>query len=116
MTNLVGEMESDVHEAAGGQARYGFDRVAWMLATMDDETEPYKPLWDPDDCAGSRRPEQLILEGAHGGLLCRLGVVPAADVEGAVGREEAQLVGGGPAHVAGLAAAAGLGLLGRPLD
>jgi DNA-binding MarR family transcriptional regulator len=49
VTNLVGEMESDVHEAAGGQARYGFDRVAWMLATMDDETEPYKPMWDPDD-------------------------------------------------------------------
>src|SRR6476619_7036651 len=49
VTNLVGEMESDVHEAAGGQARYGFDRVAWMLATMDDETEPYKPLWDPED-------------------------------------------------------------------
>lgn len=49
VVNLIGEMESDVHEAAGGQARYGFGRVAWMLATMDDETEPYKPLWDPDD-------------------------------------------------------------------
>jgi DNA-binding MarR family transcriptional regulator len=49
VTNLVGEMESDVHEAAGGQARYGFDRVAWMLATIDDETEPYKPLLDPDN-------------------------------------------------------------------
>lgn len=49
VANLIGEMESDVHEAAGGQARYGFDRVAWMLATMDEETEPYKPLWDPDE-------------------------------------------------------------------
>jgi DNA-binding MarR family transcriptional regulator len=49
LTKLIGEVEVDVHEAAGGQARYGFDRVAWMLATMDEETEPYKPMWDPED-------------------------------------------------------------------
>ena len=45
-----------------------------------------------------------------------VGVVPAADVERAVGHEQAQLVGGRPADVAGLAAAARLGLLARPLD
>ena len=56
------------------------------------------------------------LEAAHRGLFGRVGVVPAADVERAVDHEEPQLVGRRPADVAGLAAAAGLGLLDRPLD
>ena len=58
----------------------------------------------------------MSLEGAHRGLLGRFGVVPAADVERAMGREEAKLVGSGRAHVAGLAAAAGPGLLGSAFD
>ena len=37
--------------------------------------------------------QQPALEGAHRGLLGGLGVVPAADVERAVGHEEAELVG-----------------------
>jgi len=41
---------------------------------------------------------------------------PTADVEGAVDRQQAQLVGRRPAAVAGLAAAARLSLLDRPLD
>src|SRR6476646_1552421 len=64
----------------------------------------------------SRPREELILEGAHGGFLCGFGVVPAADVERAVGREEAQLVGCGAAGVAGLAASARLGLFDGTLD
>lgn len=49
VTDVVADLEVDVHEAAGGPARYGFGRVAWMLATMDEETDSYKPLWDADD-------------------------------------------------------------------
>jgi hypothetical protein len=60
--------------------------------------------------------EEPGLEGAHRRFLGRFGVVPATDVEGAVGRQKAQLVGGGPADVAGLAAVAGLGLLDGALD
>ena len=60
--------------------------------------------------------KQPRLEGTHRGFLGGFGVVPAADVECTVGGEEAQFVGRGPADVAGLAAAAGLGLLDRPLD
>ena len=63
-----------------------------------------------------RRLRAAPLESAHRGLLGRLGVVPAADVERAVGHEEPQLVGRRPADVAGLAAAAGRGLLDRALD
>ena len=48
--------------------------------------------------------EQPLLQGAHCGLLGGLGVVPAADVERAVGHEEAELVAGVPAHVARVAA------------
>jgi DNA-binding MarR family transcriptional regulator len=44
VTDVIGELEMDVHEAAGGPARYGFNRVAWMLAVMDDEPPVYKPL------------------------------------------------------------------------
>ena len=40
----VGELEMDVHEAAGGEARYGFTRVASMLAAMDDEPDFYRPF------------------------------------------------------------------------
>lgn len=38
VTDLIAELELDVHEAAGGQARFGFDRVAAMLAAMDEES------------------------------------------------------------------------------
>lgn len=37
VTDLIGELEIDVHEAAGGQARGGFDRVTSMLAAMDED-------------------------------------------------------------------------------
>ena len=37
VTDLITELEIDVHEAAGGQARGGFDRVASMLAAMDED-------------------------------------------------------------------------------
>src|SRR6185436_16548060 len=56
------------------------------------------------------------LESPHRGLFGGFGVVPAADVEGAVGRQEAQFVRRGPSHVACLATVAGLGLLGGALD
>src|SRR6185312_2545736 len=70
----------------------------------------------PQTACLSRLREESSFEGAHGHLLCGFGVVPTADVEGAVRREEAQFVGGGPAHVAGLAAAACLGLLDGAFD
>ncbi len=60
--------------------------------------------------------EQTPFERAHGGLLGRLRVVQAADVKCAVGDQQAQLVGRGPADVAGLTATTGFGLLGGPLD
>jgi DNA-binding MarR family transcriptional regulator len=44
VTDVIADLEVDVHEAAGGSARYGFSRVAWMLAAMDDEPGTYKPL------------------------------------------------------------------------
>jgi DNA-binding MarR family transcriptional regulator len=37
VTDLVYELEVDVDAAAGGQARLGFDRVATMLAAMDED-------------------------------------------------------------------------------
>jgi DNA-binding MarR family transcriptional regulator len=37
ITDLIAELEVDVHEAAGGNARVGFDRVATMLAAMDED-------------------------------------------------------------------------------
>ena len=46
------DLEMDVHEAAGGEARNGFTRVATMLALMDDEPDFYKPYDvgpEPDD-------------------------------------------------------------------
>jgi DNA-binding MarR family transcriptional regulator len=47
--DVIADLEVDVHEAAGGPARYGFSRVAWMLATMDDESDAYAPLWTAGD-------------------------------------------------------------------
>lgn len=44
VTDLIGDLEVDVHDAAGGQARYGSGRVAWMLAAMDEEADAYVPL------------------------------------------------------------------------
>ena len=49
MTDLIGDLEIDVHNARSGQARYGFDRVAWALAAMEDEAETYGPLPGPVD-------------------------------------------------------------------
>src|SRR6187431_2278311 len=60
--------------------------------------------------------EESLLERAHRGLFGRLGVVPAAQMEHAVGHEEPELVDRRPADVAGLAAPAGLGLADRALD
>src|SRR6478735_10677845 len=66
---------------------------------------------------GVRLPgEQVSLERAHRGLLVRLRVVPAADVERAVGHEEAELVASVPAHVAGVAAPSLLRLVDGPFD
>ena len=48
----ISDLEMDVHEAAGGEARNGFTRVATMLALMDDEPDFYKPYDvgpEPDD-------------------------------------------------------------------
>src|SRR6187431_2629259 len=59
--------------------------------------------------------EQPALQRPHGGFFLGFCMVPPADVEGAVRHEEPQLVGRGPANVAGVAASAGLGLLDRPL-
>lgn len=59
--------------------------------------------------------EQAPLEVAHRGLLSGLGVVPAAEVQRAVGHQEPKLVCGRPAHVPGLAATPLLGLRDRPL-
>jgi len=44
VTNLIGDLEIDVDEVAGGPARYGFDRVATALAAMDDEGDDYAPV------------------------------------------------------------------------
>ncbi len=44
VTDVIADLEVDVHEAAGGPARNGFRRVAWMLGTMDDEPDVYRPL------------------------------------------------------------------------
>ena len=60
--------------------------------------------------------EQSRLEGAHRRFLCRFSVIPAADVEGAMHREEAEFVSRGPEYVAGLAAPAGRRLICRPFD
>ena len=60
--------------------------------------------------------QQASLERAHRRLLVGLRVVPAADVQGAVGRRAGAARRRRPADVAGLAAPAGLGLLDRPLD
>ena len=60
VTDVIGDLEVDVHEAAGGPARYGFTRVAWMLATMDDESDDYRPLWTADAFAGE---EDSVDEG-----------------------------------------------------
>ena len=76
------------------EARYGFTRVASMLAAMDDEPDFYKPFdFGPETRRRRHRLKEPCLEGAHRGLLGGFGVVPAADVERAVGRQEAQLVG-----------------------
>jgi DNA-binding MarR family transcriptional regulator len=37
VTELITELEVDIHEAAGGNARVGFDRVASMLAAIDED-------------------------------------------------------------------------------
>jgi DNA-binding MarR family transcriptional regulator len=37
LADLITEVEVDVHESAGGPARGGFARVAWMLAAMDED-------------------------------------------------------------------------------
>lgn len=37
VTDLIDELEIDVHDAAGGPARGGLDRVASRLAAMDEE-------------------------------------------------------------------------------
>ena len=76
------------------------------------------PPAGPSDPSSGRRhaPEERPLERAHRGLLGRLRVVPAAEVERAMDDEEAQLVGRRPAHVARLAAASLPGLGDRPLD
>jgi DNA-binding MarR family transcriptional regulator len=47
MTDLIDDLEIDVHKVAGGQARYGFDRVASALIAMDEEGEAYAPLAEP---------------------------------------------------------------------
>src|SRR4051794_31698216 len=65
--------------------------------------------------SASRR-EEPLLERAQRGLLGRLGVIPAADVERAVGHEQAQLSRRGPVDIAGLAAVAARRLVDRPLD
>lgn len=44
VSDVIGDLEVDVDDAAGGSARYGFRRVAWMLAAMDDEPDVYRPL------------------------------------------------------------------------
>ena len=38
VTDLIDDLEVDVHESAGGQARGGYDRVTWMLAAMDEDS------------------------------------------------------------------------------
>ena len=37
IADMIGELERDVHETAGPDARLGLDRVATMLAAMDEE-------------------------------------------------------------------------------
>jgi DNA-binding MarR family transcriptional regulator len=39
VTELINELERDVHDAAGDDAPKGFDRVATMLAAMDEEED-----------------------------------------------------------------------------
>src|SRR4029079_16440120 len=63
-----------------------------------------------------RSAEEALLQGTHRPLLPRRGLAPAAQVEGAGGREQQQLVGGRPVDVARLTTASLLGLLHRALD
>ena len=57
------------------------------------------------------RSQDSSLQRPHPGLFLRLGVVPAADVQGAVDRKQQQLLDGCPTDVTGLAtpAVGGLG-------
>jgi hypothetical protein len=66
--------------------------------------------------AGSATCEKSLLNGAHRTLRGRLGMVPAADVESAVGDEKQELLGSRPPHIAGLSAPTARGLLGGALD
>ena len=52
----------------------------------------YQP--DPSGWLSVSSGEQSGLEGAHGGLVRRFGMVPAAQMEGAVDRQQPKLVGG----------------------
>src|SRR5690349_1674883 len=69
---------------------------------------------------GRRRPsragKQPLLEGPHLSFLGRFGMVPATQMERAVGHEQPELVGRRPPDVAGLPAASGRRLVHRALD
>src|SRR5450759_2985314 len=67
---------------------------------------PASPRGSPGVSSGSPGGEDRPLQRPHRGLLGGLRMVPAAEVESAVDHEQADLVGRGPADVAGLAAAA----------
>ena len=62
------------------------------------------PLGSSDRPWSGLLAQEATLECAHGGLLLRVGVVPAAEVQGAVRDEQTQLVGRLPGQVPGLAA------------
>jgi DNA-binding MarR family transcriptional regulator len=59
VTDVIADLEVDVHEAAGGPARYGFSRVARMLAAMEDEPDAYRPLLEAEGIEGEDEAEGL---------------------------------------------------------
>ena len=40
--DVIADLEIDVHESAGGAARYGLGRIGWMLSAMDQESDAYR--------------------------------------------------------------------------
>src|SRR5437762_8781184 len=55
----------------------------------------------PSGCPSGLSGDERSLEGAHRCLLPGFGVIPATEVEHPVRQQQTQLVGGGPADVAG---------------
>jgi DNA-binding MarR family transcriptional regulator len=114
---------SKIGSVVAGDARTALEQIDEELDVFASARELAGPAVDPrgDICDGPARAGGRLLRGwdgprveaqgarlqrTHGGLLDRVRVVPAANVEGAMCDEEAQLVGGRPPDATSLPAAA----------